>query len=190
MASTFKNMSDWHHLWWKQYKGAYPQFYLNHCCSYKEKIEISIDIDYLKNEFVNHNGKKVIALSAEGRLSNKQYPHADKLKTELENAGYFVWSQFDGSSDMLATLSRLHYTNLLITVPTATQWLAKLVDCPSLIIPGPLPPEIVAGELVVDQSTQCQYCFQKDCINEIEFLCMDIEPIKIVKQVNKFFNSV
>lgn len=189
MDSTFKNMGDWHVPWWDRYPEHYPSYYLNHCCGYEEEVNISIEIDFDDTVFANMTDKKIIALSTSGRVASKQYPHEDELKAELEKRDYFVWGQFDGSVPMSTTLSRFHKSDLLITVPTATQWLAKLAGCPSLIISGPLPPVVLSGELTVERIVDCQYCFQNECINGSGFSCMDIDPKAVVEQVDRYFDS-
>lgn len=189
LSSSFPNMVDWTIPWWIKYSdaGAYPGFYLNHCCGLEGAIDTSLpiepDLDFQRQT----NGKKIIALSTSGSKPAKQYRAATALRHQLEQAGYFVWSQFDGSLPMAITLGRLKVTDLLVTVPTSTQWLAKLVGCPSLMIPGPLPPSVLGAELVVDQAQSCQYCYQSNCPENLDFACLDIPPEQLMAKVSNFF---
>ena len=190
MDSTFKLMEGWHIPWWEKYQMAYPQFYLNHCCDYKDEVDISIEMEFEQLPFNIDPEQKVVALSTSGRVASKHYPHADELTNILEKEGFYVWGEFDGSVNMSTTLSRLHHSDLLITVPTSTQWLAKLAGCPSLIIPGPLPPVVLSAEVSMEKSVDCQYCFQNDCGNGSNFMCMNIEPEHILDKVKQFFKGI
>lgn len=189
LSSNFPNMADWTIPWWHKYSdaGAYPGFYLNHCCGLDGFVDISLpiapDLEFLHQAA----GKNVIALSTAGSKASKHYRASSALRRQLEQAGYFVWSQFDGSLPMASTLGRLKVTDLLVTVATSTQWLAKLVGCPSLMIPGPLPPSVLGAELVVDPVQSCQYCHQSFCPEKRDFACLDIPPEHIVAKVSTFF---
>lgn len=191
LDSSFPNMHDWTIPWWDKYPdaGSYPEFYLHHCCGFDGHIDISLAIDLDFNFKLQAGGQKIIALSMSGSKASKQYKFVRQLKALLEDAGYFVWSQFDGSAALQITLGRLKASNLLITVPTSTQWLAKLVGCPSLLIPGPLPPSVLGAELVVDRMTDCQYCFQNHCPINLNFDCMDTPPERILTQVSAYFST-
>jgi len=74
-----------------------------------------------------------------------------------------VWGRFDGSLPMRTTLARLAVTDLLITVATSTQWLARLVGCPSLMLSGAMHPATLGAEITVDRQLDCQYCCQQGC---------------------------
>lgn len=189
LESTYSQMADWTTPWWNQYPNiAYPEFYLNHCCGFERTIDISLsaeaDLDFKQQA----KGKKIVALSLSGSKTSKQYREADALRMQLEQGSFFVWSQFDGSVSMQTTLGRLKVTDLLITVATSTQWLAKLVGCPSLMIPGALPPSVLGAELVVEKIQYCQYCYQKQCVENLNFACMNIPPEHILEKVLQHFN--
>lgn len=189
LASTYPNMADWTTPWWNQYPNtSYPEFYLQHCCGFEQKIDLSLFVDPDLDFKLQAQTKPIIALSLSGSKASKQYKQGKVVRSMLEQAGYFVWSQFDGSLPMQTTLARLKMTDLLITVATSTQWLAKLVDCPSLMIPGALPPSVLGAELVVEKITACQYCYQKQCVENINFACMEIVPQNIVEQTQDFFS--
>jgi len=81
------------------------------------------------------------------------------------------------------TLARLAATQLLVTVATSTQWLARLVGCPSLLLPGPVPPAAMGAELVAARVTDCQYCQQNTCATGRDFACLDVSPEDIVSTV-------
>ncbi len=110
---------------------------------------------------------------------------------EVEAAGYFVWDRFDGSLPTKSTLGRLKATDLLVTVPTSTQWLAHLMGCPSLVIPGPLNPAVLSPEMSLPKTVECQCCFASHtCPQGLDFACMDIAPEKVVDMTNQFFDSL
>lgn len=101
--------------------------------------------------------------------------------------GYYVWGQFDGSLPMQVCLGRLAVTDLLITVATSTQWLAKLVGCPSLMIPGAMHPRALGAELTVNQVIDCQYCCQRDCPAGRDFACTDVPIDDVVNAIDRCF---
>lgn len=190
LTSTYSAMADWSMPWWNQYPNTpYPNFYLNHCCGFKEVVDISL---YVEADFEfkrKAKARKIVALSLSGSKASKQYLEANALREGLERAGYFVWSQFDGSVNMHTTLGRLKVTDLLITVATSTQWLARLVECPSLMIPGALPPSVLGAELVVEKVQHCQYCYQRHCVENLNFACMRVPPKHILDKVSQYFSS-
>lgn len=188
LASTYPNMADWSTPWWNQYPNiAYPEFYLQHCCGFKQEMDMSLSVQPDLVFKLQAETKPIIALSLSGSKASKQYAHGKVLQLLLEQAGFFVWSRFDGSVPMQTTLARLKVTDLLITVATSTQWLARLVGCPSLVIPGALPPSVLGAELVVDKVKSCQYCYQNQCVENIDFACMDIPPEQIVEKALQYF---
>lgn len=189
LDSTFPNMMDWTIPWWEKYANAtsYPEFYLQYCCGYQDEIDISLAIEADVNFRQQAAGKKIVALSFAGSKPSKQYLRGHELTQLLEQAGFFVWSQFDGSVSMQTTLSRLKSTDLLITVATSTQWLAKLVGCPSLVISGALPPSILGAALVVDKVQACQYCYQSYCVENLNFACMNVPPEHIFAKTLNYF---
>lgn len=204
LQSSFVHMADWTLPWWDKYPaaGAYPQFYLNHCCGFTGELDSSLDFEIdsaarskVAAEFKAGSLKagthvnKIIALSTSGSKANKQYPHDAALKTKLQQMGFFVWGQFDGSVPMATTLQRLRMSDLLITVPTSTQWLAKLVGCPSLMIPGALPPSVLGAELTVAKSQDCQYCYQNDCPAKRNYACMNIAVEEIAEMAGQFLGK-
>ena len=141
LHSSFPNMADWTIAWWDKVPGAgaYPDFYLRHCCGFAGSLDRSLPIEPDRQFRAAASGRKVIALSMSGSSASKQYRNARALRGELERAGHFVWSQFDGSAPLHTTLARLAVTDLLVSVATSTQWLARLVGCPTLVLPGALP---------------------------------------------------
>lgn len=192
LASTFPHMHDWLKTWWNdkfEVKNGYPEFYLNHCCGFKHAIDISLEISADEELKQKANGKKIIALSMQGSKVSKQYPFQQTLTKYLQLQGYYVWGEFDGSVPMQTTLARLKSTDLLITVPTSTQWLAKLVGCPSLMISGPLMPKILGAEIAVNKTMKCQYCCQTTCAENLNFACMAVPPQDILFKVEDFFKD-
>lgn len=154
MDSTFFAMSRWHTPWWEFGNipdFGYPEFYLRHCCGFND-IQMDMKVEVEANPTLNKIRKKqkVIALATQARTAERHYPYEKELTKCLEKAGFYVWTGFDGSIPMRKTLSKLKSTDLLVTVPSAPQWLATTVECPSLIILG----EVDARTLMPDYATE------------------------------------
>lgn len=154
MSSTFFGMSRWHTPWWEYGTVpdfGYPEFYLRQCCGFADiEMNMQIDVDASHKLAKIGNKQKVIALATEARTAERSYPFGKELQKLLEKAGFHVWSGFDGSQPMRKTLSMLKSSDLLITVPSAPQWLATTVSCPSLVVVG----EVDARTLMPDYATE------------------------------------
>ena len=158
MQSTWFSMVRWHTTWWEsEYlpEKGYPEFYLRNCCGW-QNAELDMHIDVKQNtklaKIKKH--KKVIALATDARTSERSYPYGDELKTALQQAGFEVWSQFDGSQSVRETLGMLKTSDLLISVPSAPQWMATAVGCPTLIISGMVDPRTLMPDYATDMSHQ------------------------------------
>ena len=55
---------------------------------------------------------------------------------------------------MRQTLAQLAMTDLLITVPSAPQWLAASVGCKSLVITGEVDPRTIMPDYATDMSSE------------------------------------
>ena len=190
LASTYPHMSDWwSRAWWledRRWPNGYPAYYLAHCCGLAGALDFELDVPVdweLRNEAAE---RPVVAISVSGRGAHKQYLHAESLRQVLEEQGYFVWSQFDGSLPIDTLLSKLRSTDLLITVPTSSRWLAKAVNCPVLLLPGGESPEFTAPEAVVAASRSCQFCNQSRCDVQPAYACLDIPAERVIESVKKF----
>ena len=158
IESTFMAMPRWHSPWWEfgtppDY--GYPEFYLRSCCGFSD-IDMDMEINVPMNERLNkmRSRKKVIALATDARTEERNYPFGDKLEALLKKEGFEVWTGFDGSQSMRKTLSKLKATDLLITVPSAPQWLATTVGCPSLVISGEVDPRTLMPDFATDPSEE------------------------------------
>lgn len=191
MASSYPRMADWQTAWWlKPHASAhYPEFYLKHCCGLGDTIEFDLSVPPDLEFQEQAAGKKIIAVSFKGSTAYKGYPHADSLTQRLRGEDYVVWSRFDGSLPMQTTLGRLAVTDLLITVATSTQWLARLAGCPSLMLPGAMHPATLGAEMTVDQVVDCQYCCQVDCPAGRNFACSDVPVDALMKKVAANFSG-
>lgn len=154
MESTFTAMSSWHMPWWEfgylpDY--GYPEYYLRRCCGFDDiSMDMSIKVDANPTLERLQKKQKVIALACDARTEERNYPHQKQLTKLLEKKGYHVWTGFDGKDSMRKTLSKLKATDLLVTVPSAPQWLATTVGCPSLVIVG----QVDARTLMPDYATE------------------------------------
>lgn len=191
MTSTYPRMGDWSTAWWlNQHDSAhYPEFYLKHCCGFGDDIVFNLPVESDAEFRTSAAGKKIIAVSFKGSTAFKSYPYADQLVQKLEDEGYVVWSGFDGSLPMRTTLGRLAVTDLLITVATSTQWLGKLVGCPSLMLPGAMHPATLGAEITADKVVDCQYCCQRDCPTARNFACTYVPILDILGKVSAYFSS-
>ena len=157
LQSTWFGMHQWHTPWWQNGHnpdGGYPEFYLRNCCSFNE-LKMDMSIDVLSDSEYLHIAEKqpIVALACNARTIERNYPYAAELKQLLEENGIYVWTGFDGSISMEQTLARLKASNLLISVPSAPQWLAAAVGCPSLIISGQVDPRTLMPDYATDMSS-------------------------------------
>lgn len=189
LASTYPRMADWQTAWWLKPNdfAHYPEFFLKHCCALGSDIMFQLPVEPDDDFRQQAAGRKIIAVSFKGSTTYKTYPHADALTQCLGEEGYVVWSGFDGSLPMYTTLGRLAVTDLLITVATSTQWLARLVGCPSLMLPGAMHPATLGAEITVDQVEDCQYCCQQVCPSGKNFACTDVPVRHVMQKVASHF---
>jgi ADP-heptose:LPS heptosyltransferase len=184
LASTFRHMREWFTPWWTNpsVPAFYPAFFLNHCCGFEGPLDFSLPVEADEAWAEQANGRPIVAVSSRGSAANKHYPHHDELVSQLKAAGCFVWSQFDKSLSLADTLRRLKSTHLLISVATSSQWLARSVGCPTLLLPGPQPPQILGAEWNVPIQTDCQYCYQHHCPQARDFACLSVPPGALFEQ--------
>lgn len=187
MVSTYPNMQDWLRPWWLQPQphASYPAYYLSHCCGLGKTIDTSLSIAPDTAFRGAAAGRPIVAVSYRGTTAIKHYKQADTLTRLLGQAGYQVWTGFDGTVPMQTTLSRLAATDLLITVATSTQWLARLAGCPSLMLPGAMHPAILGAEYTMGQTVDCQYCCQRGCPARRDYACMDIPAVAVMERVRQ-----
>lgn len=183
LASSFPNMSDWcAGPWWKTRDVSYPEFYLKHCCGFEGELNMRLEVEPDAALLAEAAGRKIVAIAASARTANRQYPHAAELRRGLEAANCLVWGGFDGSIPMRRTLGKLKVTDLLICVSSAPQWLARAVGCPSLMIPGPVPPQTLQAELNAPRQTDCQYCMADHCLKNLDYACVKVPPQTLLSQ--------
>ncbi|WP_343846537.1 hypothetical protein [Bowmanella denitrificans] len=154
MQSSFFSMVRWHTPWWQGGlvpDFGYPEFYLRSCCGF-DQLDMDMSIQVAADQELKRIGKqqKVIALAPQSRTPERAYPFADELKAELEKRGYHVWTGFDGSVSLRQTLMQLKASDLLVTAPSAPQWLATAVGCPSLVICGDVDPRTLMPDYATD----------------------------------------
>lgn len=194
MQSTFFCMERWHQPWWTADHlpaGGYPEFYLRSCCSFElhdldTQIEVEADVvlSAIRKE------KKVIALAPDTRTPERSYPYGAELKTLLENAGYYVWGGFDGSESLEKTLGKLKSTDLLVTAPSAPQWLAASVSCPSLVISSNVDPRTLMPDYATDVNGVCPAhgAFETSVSRQEQCLC--VKPGSLLESIDSIFTDV
>lgn len=192
LESSYPGMADWTTPWWDRFPDApaYPEFFLRHACGFTGALSTRLDVGIDSAWRGQAGARRIIALSLSGSRRSKQYRHGAQLRRALEDAGHFVWSGFDGSVPMRATLQRLAATDLLVTVPTSAQWLGRLVGCPSLLIPGPLPPSVLGAQWHVARRRQCQYCYQNECAMQVDFDCLDVPAPEVADEVERILGRM
>lgn len=156
IESSFFSMPRWHSPWWEfgtlpDY--GYPEFFLRFCCGFGD-IDMDMSVKVTANDKLEklRKRKKVVALATHARTQDRIYPHGAKLEILLKKAGYEVWTGFDGSIAMRKTLAKLKASDLLVTVPSAPQWLATAVGCPSLVISGDVDPRTLMPDYATEPS--------------------------------------
>ncbi|WP_100642151.1 glycosyltransferase family 9 protein [Alteromonas facilis] len=156
MQSTWFSMHRWNSLWWQSGlapDGGYPEFYLKTCCGFNGlQLDMHIDVQADEKLIQIAKSKKVVALACDARTPERHYPYADEVKSMLQQQGVHVWTGFDGAVSMKQTLAMLKASDLLISVPSAPQWLATAVECPSLIITGQVDPRTLMPDYATDMS--------------------------------------
>ncbi|MFD2235110.1 glycosyltransferase family 9 protein [Phaeospirillum tilakii] len=182
-ASTFPHMADWVMPWWDRFPDwpSYPHFFLGHCCGLAGDLDFDLPATPDPALRAAAGGRPVVALSLAGR--KLRYRDGGRLALALEQAGCHVWSGFDGSVPIATTLDRLKATDLLISLPTSSQWLARAVGCPTLLVPGSQPPRHLGAEAVAAPVIECQYCGLMTCPRGLDFPCLAVPPEALVAQV-------
>ena len=156
MQSSWLSMEQWHTTWWEYGEPperGYPEFYLRRCCGFSG-IEMNMSIDVAPDEYFSASKRPVIALATNARTIERHYPHGEALQRQLEKAGCDVWTGFDGRCSVAQTLAQLKASALLVTVPSAPQWLAATVETPSLVISGGVDPRTLMPDFATDMSPE------------------------------------
>ncbi|HED66911.1 MAG TPA: hypothetical protein ENJ09_15315 [Planctomycetes bacterium] len=194
MQSTFPGMGAWNTRWWVDDPNAGPhgRFYLERCCGLGEPADLPLggELDVEEDDSVRDGEKPVIALGLDSRTRARTYAHQDALHNLFEEAGFSVWSRFDGSQPMVKTLGQLASSDLCVTVSSAPQWLAASVGCPSLLIPGNVPPATLRPEMAIAPHLDCQHCMSTECPEGIDYACMDVAPEVILAATLRFLSEV
>lgn len=157
LQSTWFSMHRWNTPWWQNGlapDGGYPEFYLKTCCNFAGiALDMHIDVDTDQAiEQLRQQGQSIVAIACDARTPERHYPYADEVQALLEAKGVHVWTGFDGSVPLAQTLRMLKSSDLLITVPSAPQWLATTVGCPSLVITGLVDPRTLMPDYATDMS--------------------------------------
>lgn len=156
MQSSWLSMEQWHQPWWLGENipdGGYPEFYLRKCCAFSE-CTMDMSIDVAPDETLSQLAGPVVAVAATARTAERNYPFEAELVAALEANGVAVWQGFDGRDSMRTTLQKLKATDLLVTIPSAPQWLAQTVGTPSLVISGQVDPRTLMPEYATDMSAE------------------------------------
>ncbi|MBT0584951.1 hypothetical protein KIU71_00875 [Alteromonas sp. SM 2104] len=158
LQSTWFSMHRWNTSWWESGlapDGGYPEFYLKTCCGFAD-IDLNMAITVAPDNTLKKKRKKhpVVALATQSGTLERSYPFKDEVKQLLTQQNVHVWTGFDGSVPMRQTLAQLAATDLLVSVPSAPQWLATAVGCPSLIISGKVDPRTLMPDYATDMSDE------------------------------------
>ncbi|WP_252736091.1 glycosyltransferase family 9 protein [Aestuariibacter sp. A3R04] len=156
MQSSWLSMEQWHTTWWEYGEPperGYPEFYLRRCCGFSA-IDMDFSIPVEADKRLSAVDRPVVALATNARTKERHYPYGDALQVQLEKAGCEVWTGFDGRCSMAQTLAQLKASALLVTVPSAPQWLAATVGTPSLVISGEVDPRTLMPDYATDMSAE------------------------------------
>jgi ADP-heptose:LPS heptosyltransferase len=134
------------------------------------------------------NGRPLLCLAAKARKKERTYKRTEELKEALELAGFCVWNQ--DTLPVRQSLARLSVSALLLTVPSAPQWLARLVGCPVVLIPGPSAPEHLAPDAFVPRHLECQTGVFDQCSTCLDYACMDTAPGTVVEVTLAFYKTL
>lgn len=193
MHSTFFCMERWHQPWWLgEYlpSGGYPEFYLRSCCSFDlHDLDTEIEVEADKALLKLKQKQKVIALAPDTRTPERTYPHAKALTQLLESQGYHVWSQFDGSIPLSQTLAKLKASDLLVTAPSAPQWLAAAVGCPSLVISGTVDPRTLMPDYATDMHSVCPVHAAETSTTVSKGKCLCASPESLLESIDSIFSE-
>lgn len=155
MQSSWLSMAQWHTPWWEYGQSperGYPEFYLRRCCGFSA-LEMDMSVEVEADPALAALNKPVVAMATEARTAERHYPYGAELKALLEQNGVHVWSGFDGRCSMQQTFAQLKASDLLVTIPSAPQWLAATVSTPSLVISGSVDPRTLMPDFATDMST-------------------------------------
>ena len=191
MHSTFFSMERWHQPWWLGEhlpSGGYPEFYLRSCCSFDlHDLDTEIKVEADKTLLELKQKQRVIALAPDTRTPERSYPFARELTTLLESNGYHVWSNFDGSLPLSQTLAKLKASDLLVTAPSAPQWLATAVGCPSLIISGTVDPRTLMPDYATDMHDACPVHSGQNLFSVNSDKCLCVPPEALLESIDSIF---
>lgn len=156
LQSTWFSMHRWNTLWWESGlapDGGYPEFYLKTCCGFSDiELDMRIDVEHDQSLAAKRISQPIVALACRARTQDRDYAYAEELQKALESKGVHVWTGFDGTIPMRDTLAKLAASDLLVSVPSAPQWLASSVGCPVLIISGNVDPRTLMPDYATDMS--------------------------------------
>ncbi|GGD72406.1 glycosyltransferase family 9 protein [Lacimicrobium alkaliphilum] len=156
MSSTFLSMARWHSPWWQGDllpDNGYPEFYLRSCCGFDDlEMELNIDVPADKALKNQSKTKKVIALQCEATEAKLSYPFKTEMEKLLREQGFYVWT-VESAQNTRNQLMQLKASDLLVTVPGDSQWLASTVSCPSLVICGDVDPRMLMPDYATDPVT-------------------------------------
>lgn len=156
LQSSWLSMQQWLTAWWEQGTPpgyGYAEFYLRRCCGFSN-IEMDMHIDIEANVAVLKQSQRVVALHTQTDMPEHGYPYARELKALLEKEGITVWQSSGKNEPVASTLSRLKACSLLVTVPSAQQWLATSVATPTLLIVGTVDPRTLMPDYATDMSEE------------------------------------
>lgn len=154
MQSSWLSMAQWHTPWWEHGTPpelGYPEFYLRRCCGFGD-IAMDMQINIPADEYLLSQQQPIVALNTQARTQERCYPYTSELVSLLEAEGVLVWQGFDGSEPLSRTLAKLKASQLLVTVPSAPQWLATTVNTPSLVITGHVDPRTLMPDYATEMS--------------------------------------
>jgi ADP-heptose:LPS heptosyltransferase len=158
LTSSFVGMNRWRQFWWQsgvEVKYGYPEYYLRNCCGFDE-LDYSLTLDVEANHSLVKVAKnqKVIALS-EGHDEKTKILMQDVAKM-LVKKDFHVWSISLENDKYLKTAKKLKASLLAVTFSEPAFWLAKAVECKTLLLCEGVEPVTLMPEYSTEPNQQLE----------------------------------
>ncbi|WP_218310842.1 glycosyltransferase family 9 protein [Alteromonas antoniana] len=137
LQSTWLTFGQWFTQWWDTDappQQGYPEYFLKRCCGFSD-----IDLDMTLNVTGIASDKPYIAVSIEGAEDGLLDHSAFFNMLDLHKVEYKVLSQ---NTPVTKRLEIVSSAELLVTIPSASQWYAVATHTPTLLLAGTFDPRI------------------------------------------------
>ncbi len=142
LQSSWLSMQQWNTEWWRHGQPpefGYAEFYLKKCCGFN-KLNMDMHLPVSVSE-----SKMQVALYL------PDYAQLSELQDRLSKSGISVFLVPD-SAISPEVLESIQCSQLLVTQPALSFWLARALNKPTLLVPGTMDPRILMPDYATDQS--------------------------------------